>query len=156
MGTVSDWLDQVEAIAQTAGAAVSPKYTDVKIGAPYPRGRCARIWWGGEVIPAPQMGEMRYSLSTEIVGHAVVVTVFEPMGDVSEDASKSLMGTMADFISELRDGIDADRTLGGKSVSIEPEATPNEFIQIGNALFAFASMVCPVGNIEYDVNGGVR
>lgn len=154
MGAVSDWMDEVTSRATTAGQAVDPKYTDVAIGAPVPRGRCVRIWWAGEVIPAPQMGS-RYSLSTEIVGHQIVATVFEPMSDSSEQATENLMGTMADFVSALRDAIDADRTLGGKSVSIEPEPTPCEFVQIGGTLYAFASMVMPVGNIEYDVNDEV-
>ena len=151
---MGDWLAAVKNAAVTAGQATTPKYDDVAIGAPVPRGRCVRVWWAGEAIPAPQMGEVRYSLDHEIVGHEIAVTVFEPMGDASEQASEDRMATIADFVVELRDAIDIDRSLGGKSMSVEPEATPADFVNIGGTLYAIASMVMPVGVIEFEVGNG--
>jgi len=150
---LGDQLDALLALAETAAAACSPKYDDVAIGAPVPRGRCVRLWWSGEAIPAPQMGGSRYTLNSELVGAGVVVTVFEPFSDLGEEVTANAMVNMATFIDGLRSGIDADRTLGGKTIAVEPEATPAEYAQLGQVVYGFASMAMQTGMTEYLIGG---
>lgn len=153
MSFVSDVLAELLEDAQTAGAAVTPAYTDIEIGAPMPRSRCIRVWWTGEFIPAPQMNDQRYSLSTEFVGHGFAVAVFEPMSDLSEISAENRMGAMGAFVDALRGAIDADRTLGGKSVSVEPEETPVDYANLGGTLYAFAAMPIAAGIVEHTIGG---
>lgn len=151
MSDLSDWLSAVKSAAGQAAATITPAYTDVVVGAPVPRGRCVRVWWGGEAIPAPQMDGRRYSLNHELIAQRIAATVFEPMSDMSEGNSEAAMGRIADFVLALRTVIDEDRTLGGKSVSVEPDETPCEFLNIGGTLYAYASMTMSVGIIEVQI-----
>lgn len=154
MTLVSDVLDALLTIAQAAGAEVDPPYTDVEIGAPMPRGRCVRVWWTGEVIPAPQMDGVRYSLDHELVGQGFAVTAFEPMSGFDEAPAAARMNRLATFVDEFRSGVNEDRTLGGKAMSIEPEATPVDYANLGGTLFAFAPTELTAGLVEYPIGGG--
>jgi hypothetical protein len=145
----SAWLSALEGHATTAAGQANPAYSDVLAGAPIPRGRCVRLWWDGEVIPPPQLGA-RYSLSSENVGHSIVVGAFEPL-NLDEAAFRSTMLGMQSFFHALRVLVDADRTLGGTSSVVEPEAAVVEFAILGGTQYAFGLMAFTPGHLEYAI-----
>lgn len=154
MSFVTDVLSALLANARTAGAATTPAYTDIEIGVPAPRGRCVRVWYTGEVIPAPQLDGKRYSLDTELVGHGFAIAAFEPMADFEEYGAEQRMGALGGFVSALRTAIDADRTLGGKTVAVEPDAAPIDYANLAGTLHAFAAMPITAGFTEHTIGGG--
>lgn len=150
MSAFSDWLGALEGYCITAASQASPAYSDVLTGAPIPRGRCVRLWWDGEVIPPPQLGN-RYTLASELVGHSIVVGAFEPLSDLNEAGFRAVMLGMQSFFHALRVLVDQDRTLGGKSAVIEPEPVAVDYAVLGGAQYAFGLMAFTPGYLEYGI-----
>lgn len=148
----ADWLTKIEAHAVTAAGQANPAYTDVTVGAPLPRGRCVRVWWEGEVIPPPQMGN-RYSLSSEVVGHGIAVGAFEPISDLNEAGFRNMLLGLQSFFHALRVLVDADRTLAGTSAVIEPDPVEIDYANLGGILCAFGVMGFTPGYLEYAIGG---
>lgn len=153
MSQPSDVMDALLSIAATAGASVSPKYTDVKIGLAVPRGRCIRLGWIGETIPAPQLDGQRYTLASEMVGHRFALGVYENVTDMAEDAAAARMLVMADFFHAFRTAVDADRTLGGKVMACEPDAAVIDYVRIDTGLWAIGGQEIVAGMVEYGIGG---
>lgn len=114
------YADQLAAVlthAQAAGGAVSPAITDVVVAYPAPRGRCIRIFYGGETEPV-RMGEQRV-LNEEMVGEQIVVVAFWPLNNLSEDQAAGIEVEAYDLKHQLRTRILGDSQLGGMSTDLE-------------------------------------
>lgn len=151
---VVTWLGKVKTVAQTAAAGLPNPYTDVAIAAPVPRGRCVRVWWAGEEIPAPQMDGVRYSLSSEIVGQRIAATAFEPLSDSTEQVTAAAMASLGEFVHAMRAAVNADRTFGDTAMSVEMPAVDADYLNVGGAILAYATCLLVPGITEYAIGGG--
>lgn len=113
----ADQLATVLTHARDAGNAISPAITDVVVAYPSPRGRCIRIFYGGEVEPV-RMGAQRV-LNEEMVGEQIVIVAFWPLNNLSEDQAAGIEVEAYNLKHQLRTRILADSQLGGMSTDLE-------------------------------------
>lgn len=144
MSDVASWLAAIEAHAQAAGAALDDPMTDVAIGFPWPRGRCARVFWNGEAAPETMGG--RLTLDSEMVAEIIRVTAFWPVGDGNEEAAKSLVTEMATFVHELRTRVLGDASIAA-GLAME-HVVPTDLV-IGGTRYALAPVDFVLDYIEY-------
>lgn len=141
-------MEAIETHAIAAGAAVTPKITDVCIGLPVPRGRCGRIWWDGE---QDERGGRRYSLNHQLVANRIGVRFFWPVSDATEAAAKNRIYEMRAIAHELRTRILGDIQLGGNSTDLEVENAEAELLNSAGTLYAIVSIPITTGILEYEV-----
>jgi hypothetical protein len=128
---MTDVLEAIETHAKAAGVALADPMTDVCIGLPYPRGRCGRVFWSGEVIPAPQMPS-RFSLNGEVIGDQVIVRFFWPIRPPTRLRTRPDAVEMFAVADGLRGLLDGDLTLGGDGRHLRRGAEP-DLVNIGGA-----------------------
>lgn len=144
-------LEAIEAHAQAAGATLDDPMTDVCIGLPWPRGRCGRVFWASEIIPAPRM-PMRYSMNSEVVGDQVVVRFFWPIRTADEAAHKGRALEMFGVADSLRGLLDADRTLGGEVETVEVGASVSDTVLFGEAPYMQVDVPIAFGHREKEIS----
>lgn len=133
----ADQLAAIETHAQAAGAAMTPPMTDIVIGLPWPRGRCARVFWDGETEPARID---RRAIGEEHVSQRISVTAWWPVSDAGEAASEQLMSEMREFAHQMRTRVLGDSQLGGMSTDLEMEYASPDFVPWGGQLYASVGM----------------
>jgi hypothetical protein len=141
---MTDVLEAIETHAKAAGVALADPMTDVCIGLPYPRGRCGRVFWSGEVIPAPQMPS-RFSLNGEVIGDQVIVRFFWPIRSADEAAHKGRAVEMFAVADSLRGLLDGDLTLGGAVNTLQVEASVSDLVLFEGAPWAQVDVPVQVG-----------
>ena len=146
------YADQIAAVkthAVAAGAALTRAITDVAIAAPVPRGRCVRIFYGGEAEPV-RMGTARV-LTGELIAERIVVVIFLPIGEYAETLTSAIEDDLYAFKHELRTRIQADSQLGGQSTDLEIGYAATEFLQIGQVVYRTLEMEITTDYIEYPI-----
>lgn len=112
-----DLLDLMDAIkghaataAVTAGGAT---FTDVAVGFPPAKGRCIRVFYGGE--REPERFEDDETLNSTLVAQAIHVRGWWPTASTGTSEQRVIEGQMAAFVKALRTALLADQDLGGKA-----------------------------------------
>lgn len=146
------FADQLAALlthATAAGAAITPKVTDVAIGLPLPRGRCIRLFWDGEQLPV-RMGGQR-DLTGELVSDRITAALFMPVSTSSEAQYSQTLTEMYAFKHEMRTRVLGDSQLGGQSTDLEMEYAAPDFAVFGQALYAVVNCTFVLDFSEYPI-----
>lgn len=108
--TYPQTLAAITTHARTAAGALPNPITDVAAAFPSPRGRCVRIFWGGEV--SPEVIGAEDTLTTKLVGQRTIVMGFWPLSNLSEAQAAVIEAEAQAFVTALRTAIHGDFTLG--------------------------------------------
>lgn len=119
--------------AAAAGAALTNPILDAADGFPVPRGRCIRVYYGGETEPA-RMGGNRV-LNGELVAHRTLVVVFLPVSVNDEAVAAAIDADLYTFGHELRTRILGDSQLGGASTDLTVGYLEQDFEEYNNARY---------------------
>lgn len=110
----------------TAGATLTPPIADVKSAFPLPKGRCVRVYYGGEADPV-KMGA-RWTLNSEMIAKRTMIAAFWPISTLSEDLAAAIDAEAEAFGHSLRGLLDGDAQLGGTTTdSALLDAAPDIF-----------------------------
>lgn len=101
------------AAAVTAGGAT---FTDVAVGFPVGKGRCVRIFYGGERRPV-RMPDNE-TLNSEMVAQAFVIRAYWPTPETATKRQRVQEGEIAAFVGSLRTRINGDKQLGGANTDL--------------------------------------
>lgn len=134
--------------AQTAGAAITPAITDVQAAAPLPKGRCVRVYWGGETDPVRMDGN-RFSLKSEMVGQVTMIALFLPIASLAEELAQLLDAQAQAFAHALRTAIDADSDLAGAGDNTNLGDAEPDFVVVGNTRFLAVLWRAVTDYVEY-------
>ena len=145
-----DVLDAIQVHCLAAGNALASPIKDVAVGWPVPRGRCIRIFWGGETKPA-RMGEHPRSQVGEMVSERVVIRAFWPLSDYGETKARTLIGEMWDLKHEIRTRLLGDSQLGGLTTDFEMGYAGADDVVIGGAAFTFIDIECITDYHDYPI-----
>lgn len=119
--------------AQAAGAALTNPITDVLLGFANPKGRCIRIYWGGETEQEKMGG--RYTLNSEMIGQRTIVAAFLPITTLSEDLAAAIDAEMTALAHELRTRFNGDAQLGGTQSDLTLNMAEPDFVTFGNTRY---------------------
>lgn len=140
-----DLLDAVQvhaaAAAVTAGGAT---FTDVAVGYPVGKGRCVRIFYGGERDPE-HFGDR--VLDANLVGQAIVVRGWWPTASTSTKEQRNIEGQMGSFVKSLRTRILGDSQLGGKCTDLVMGTGQAGQVMVGTTQYAITDIEIVV---DYD------
>jgi hypothetical protein len=129
----ADVKDRLVVHVQTAGAALTPPLEDVQAAFPLPKGRCARIYYGGETDPRRMGG--RYTQNSEMVGKVTMIAAFWPITALDEEQARIIDAEAEAFGHALRTAVDTDSDLAGAGDNTTlGDATPDIFI-VGTTRF---------------------
>lgn len=113
------FLDALDAInvhaAAAAIAAGGTAFTDVKVGLPVAKGRCVRVYSGGDV-PSAYFGPG--SLNSQHVARLVTIEALWPLPETAAGEHRRIQGQMGDFAHEFRGRVLLDYQLGGACVAL--------------------------------------
>jgi len=140
-------LSTIVTHATAAGTAVTPAITDVANADPVPRGRCIRVWYGGET-DAPEFPGS-HVLSGELVGEIVNITAFWPVGDAAETLAANRDAQVYALADALRSNLQADSTLGGNVTDLAINHAVNDFVGIGNTAYRILELELILSFNEY-------
>lgn len=146
------YADTIAAIlvhAIAAGAALTTPITDVQRAFPVPRGRCVRVYYGGEAEPK-RMGASRV-LNAELIAERTWVTLFLPISETSETLAAVLDAEAHAFKHELRTRILADSKLGGMQTDLEFEYITPDVVVIANARYLIVPCEITSNYTEYPI-----
>lgn len=119
--------------AVTAAATLTPPITDVAAAFPLPKGRCVRVYYGGEADPVKMGG--RWTLNSEMIAKRTMIAAFWPITTLSEALAAAIDADAEAFGHQLRTLLDGDAQLGGATTdSALLDASPDIF-EIGGAKF---------------------
>lgn len=136
--------------ATTAGAAItSDPILDVQAAFPVPKGRCVRIYYGGEAEPA-RMGANR-TLNSELVGEITFIALFLPVVVNDEGVAAALDAQLYTFKHALRTAIDGDSQLNGYSVDLDLEYLEPDLVTYNNVRYLLGLWRCVSDYTEYTV-----
>lgn len=131
--------------AVAAAAAVDATWKDIEIAPPLPRGKCVRLFYGGEREPVHFDGNE--VLNAELVAQAVTLRAFWPVADYAKARRRNLMYEMAAWSKELRTRIRGDSTLGGACTDLTVSLADPDDILFGTVHYAIVDTEVLV---EYD------
>lgn len=103
--------------AAAAGAALTDPILDARAAFPVPKGRCIRVYYGGEAEPV-RMGASR-TLGTEMVGSVTLIAAFFPIVLNDEDVVAQIDADLQALAHDLRTRVLGDSQLGGNSTDLE-------------------------------------
>lgn len=138
-------MDVIVAHALAAGTAVG--ITDVQRGDPLPKGRCGRVWYGGE-DDAPAFPGSRV-LDGELIGEIVHIDFFWPISAGSETPAKARDVEVRAVKHALRTAILGDSTLGGKCTDLLLDHAQSQFVAFDNTAFRTLEMTLTLSFVEY-------
>src|SRR3990172_1326130 len=118
--------------ALAAGAALTVPITDVAIGFASPKGRCIRLYGGGEIDPRHSG---KRTLNSEMIGQRTIIGAFWPVTTLSTDQAAVIDAEMAALANELRTRLDGDAQLGGTQSDINLDLGTPDFVTIGSTRF---------------------
>lgn len=114
--TLLDLMDAIQVHAAAAAAAAyvtGSKAYDVAVGFPASKGRCVRIYYGGE--RETERFPDDETLNSQLVAQAINVVGYWPTPSAAPKEHRLIEGEMAAFVKDLRTRINGDYTLGGKA-----------------------------------------
>lgn len=125
-------MDALQVHAAAAATAISSDFKDVVVGSSPPRGRCIRIYYGGERDP---IFFGRRVLDAELIAQAVLVDAFWPAPETAAKRNRVAEGEMAAFAVDYRSRVDGDFTLGGHCKVLELAPARVERVVVSGAQF---------------------
>jgi hypothetical protein len=143
-----DVIERLKEHAVTAGQAVQPVLSDVDIAFPLPKGRCVRLYWGGEVAPEFMGGDR--TLNSQMVSDRIVVALMLPVSSASEAVAKSYVWEVTTFVRAFRRAVLADSSLSGLAAGIDMGHAAPDFTAIGGAWWLTVDIDFVVDFEEYD------
>lgn len=136
--------------AQTAGAAITADpILDVQAAFPVPKGRCVRIYYGGESEPH-RMGGSR-TLNSEMVSEITFIALFLPVPVNDEAVAAALDGQLYDFKHALRTAIDGDSQLNSNATDLDLELLEPDLVMHNNVRYLLGLWRCVSDFTEYAV-----
>lgn len=130
------------AAAVTAGGAT---FYDVAVGFPAAKGRCVRIFYGGERVPQHFSDDR--TLNSKLLAHAIIVRGYWPLSETAVKRQRAMEGEIAAFAQSLRSRILGDSQLGGASVDLNMTPAQCEQVVIAGTKYAILDTELV---IEYD------
>src|SRR3990167_4957368 len=124
-------MDAVQVHAAAAAiTAADAKFYDVAVGFPAAKGRCVRIFYGGEREVEHFDGKDR-TLNSKLVAQAIIVRGYWPLPETATKRQRVMEGEMATFVKSLRTRVLGDSQLGGASVDLNMGLAQCEQIVLG-------------------------
>lgn len=146
----ADTKARVVVHAVTAGAAITDDpILDVVAAFPVPKGRCVRVYYGGEVAPRKMGG--RYTLNSEMVGEVTMIALFLPIALNDEAVAAVVDAQLYTFKHALRTAILGDAQLNGASVDLELDYLEPDIVTSGNTRYLVGLWRCVSDYIEYTI-----
>lgn len=146
------WRDAIVAHGKAAALAVDTKWTDVGVGVRNPDGRCARVYYGGEVVP-PMMsleGSPKV-LNGEMVGERILVVAFWPLAGLGTSEYAVVDTEIYAWKDELRTRLQGDNDLGGTCSGLDLQYAEPDIAMFNNARFALLLSEVHVAYTEYAI-----
>ena len=141
-----DVMDALQVHALAAAAAANAAFTDVAVGFPAAKGRCVRIFYGGEREPA--FFETT-DLKSRIVADAVMVRAHWPVASTAAADQRDIELEMVTFAHQFRTRVHGDYTLGGDATALEmPPASANQTV-IARTRYSVLEFEVVVDHHEY-------
>lgn len=141
--TVMDAI-QVHAAAAAVTAA-GATFSDVAVGYPAGKGRCVRIFYGGEAELEHFSGDR--VLNGKLVGQAVIVRGYWPLPETATKRQRVMEGEIGAFVKSLRTRILGDSQLGGACTDLAMGLAQCEQAVIARTKYAIVDATIV---IEYD------
>ena len=135
------------AAAVTAGGAT---FTDVAVGFPAARGRCVRIFYGGERNPE-RMGPDDLTLNSQLMAEAVIVRGYWPLSETAAKRQRIMEQEIATFVKSFRTRVLGDSQLGGEAVDLNLHAAVCEQIIVAHTKYAVVDFECVSDYTEYSI-----
>lgn len=110
-----DLMDDVAAHALTVAKAIDATFTDVSVGFPPAKGRCVRVFYGGERNPERYPDDETFN--SVLVGQAINVRGYWPVASTGVLEQRVIEGQMAAFAKNLRAAVLGDVGLSGDAVN---------------------------------------
>lgn len=131
-------LTLMDAIAVHAAAAANTadstgKFYDVAVGFPAAKGRCVRIFYGGEREPEHIEGR---TLNSKLLAQAIIVRGYWPLAQTSVSRQRAMEGEMAAFITSLRTRVLGDSQLGGAASDLNMSPAQCDQVVIASTKYA--------------------
>lgn len=114
--------------ARTAAASLGIPVEDVQIGPAWPKGRCVRIYYGGEAEPM-RMGGSR-DFTGELVAKVTWITAFWPLSALEEELISVVDGEAEAFAHAFRTAVDGDVDMNGQT-----DNTSLEYVVLSDEVF---------------------
>jgi hypothetical protein len=135
--------------ARTAAAALARPFEDVQEGLPLPRGRCVRVYYGGETDTTKMGG--RYTLNSEMVGQITLIAAFWPITALDEEQGALIDAEAQTFSSALRTAVDGDSALNGNVDNTTLEFAEPDVVTSGNTRFLMILWRAVTDYAEYTI-----
>jgi len=132
-----------------AGAALSNPILDVQAGFPIAKGRCIRVYYGGEVAPERMGAE--YTLNSQMVGEVTVIVAFFPITLSDETLTATIDADFYLLKDQLRTRILGDAQLGGASTDLELRLVTQDFVVLGNTRYSMGTWEVVSDFTEYTI-----
>lgn len=145
--TLLTLMDAVQVHAAAAAAAADAKFKDVAVGFQAAKGKCVRIFYGGE--RGPEHFPDSRTLNSQMVGQAIVVRGYWPRSDTGTRQQRLMEGEMATFTKELRTRVLGDSQLGGAAVDLVMTPAQCEEAVISSTRYAITDTEIIVDFDEY-------
>jgi hypothetical protein len=120
-----------------AGLTLTDPILDVQAALPIPKGRCIRVYYGGETEPARigLGGGHVYTLNSEVVGEVTFIAAFLPISLNDEELTSVVDADLYTLKHEIRTRLLGDSQLGGASTDLELDYVTPDVVTIGNTRY---------------------
>lgn len=147
-----DLLDLMDALQVHAAAAAntadsSSKFYDVAVGFPAAKGRCVRIFYGGE--RAPEHFPDDKVLNAQLIAQAIIVRGYWPLSETATKRQRAMEGEMAAFVKSFRTRVLGDSQLGGEAVDLNMGPAQCEQAVIAGTKYALVDIEIVCDYDEY-------
>lgn len=123
-----------------AGAALTIAFTDVATGFPVPKGRCIRIFYGGEGDPTDVMGARR-TMTTELIAELTVIEAYWPVSEMGESGASDIDAEMVTLKQEIKTRLYGDSQLGGQCTDLTIDDAQPDFPVIAGTKYRSLTLI---------------
>lgn len=143
--TLLDLMDAIQVHAAAAAVtAAGATFYDVAVGYPAAKGKCVRIFYGGERDPEHFGNRV---LDANLVAQAIMVRGYWPLPETATKRQRAMEGEMATFVKSLRTRILGDSQLGGLATDLVMGLASAEQVLIAGTKYAIVDLEIVV---DYD------
>lgn len=140
-------MDALQVHALAAAATANTKFTDVRVGFPAAKGKCVRIFYGGERVPEHFPDDR--TLNSKLMAEAVVIRAYWPNADTGTNRQRETEIEMAVFVKDFRTRVLGDSQLGGEAVDLNLSPAAVEQVVIGDTKYVIAELEAVSDYTEY-------
>lgn len=135
--------------ARTAAASLAIPIEDVQVGPAWPKGRCVRVYYGGEVDPL-RIGSR--DLTGELVAKVTWITAFWPLSALEEELISTVDAEADAFAHALRIAVDGDVDMNGQTDNTTLEHVVLSDEVLGNTRYLVLTWRAVTDYYEYTVS----